>query len=250
MCSIQIILGLTTSMNLKLEQLDVKIAFLHGDIDEEIFMEQPEGFKVKGKENVVCKLKTSLYGLKRAPRQWYKEFDYFMMSQEYKRTFATPCVYVWRFPDDKFIILLLYVDDMMIVGQDVDMIEKLKRELSKTFDMKELGSAKCILGMEILGDMKTCKMWLSQEINIEQMLERFNMKNSNPVSTLLIGHFKLSKRLFLSMDNEKGKMSVILYSSAVGSLMYAMVCTRPNIFHAVGVVRRFLANPVKHTRRQ
>ena len=84
-----------------------------------------------------------------------------MMSQEYKRTFANPCVYVRRFPNDKFIILLLYVDDMLIVGQDADMIQKLKMELSKTFDMKDLGSAKCILGMEILRDRKTGKLWLS-----------------------------------------------------------------------------------------
>ena len=103
-------------MNLELEQLNVKTTFLHGGLDEEILMEDLEGFKVKGKENMVCKLKKSLYGLKQAPRQWYKKFDSFMMSQEYKKTFAYPCVYVWRFPDDKFIILLIYVDDMMIVG--------------------------------------------------------------------------------------------------------------------------------------
>ena len=84
-----------------------------------------------------------------------------MMSQEYKRTFTDPCVYVRRFPNDKFIILLLYVDDMLIVGQDADMIQKLKMKLSKTFDMKDLGSAKCILGMEILRDRKAGKLWLS-----------------------------------------------------------------------------------------
>ena len=116
MCSILVILGLATSMNLELESLDVKTTFLHGDLDEEIFMEQPKGFKVKGKENMVCKLKKSLYELKQAPRQWYKKFDSFMMSQEYKRTFIDLCVYVRRFPDDKFIIILLYVDDMLIVG--------------------------------------------------------------------------------------------------------------------------------------
>ena len=81
-----------------------------------------------------------------------------MLSQEYKRTFADPCVHVRRFHDDTFIILLLYVDDMLIVGQDADMIHKLKMELLKTFDMKDLGSAKRILGMEILRDRKACKM--------------------------------------------------------------------------------------------
>ena len=110
-------------------------------------------------------------------------------------TFADPCVYVRIFHDDKFIILLLYVDDMLIVGQDADIIQKLKMELSKTFDMKDLGSVKRILGMEILRDRKAGKLWLSQERYIEWMLERFNMKNSKPVSTPLAGHFKLSKRL-------------------------------------------------------
>ena len=79
-------------------------------------MEQPEGFKVKGKENMVCKLKKSLYELNQVPRQWYKKFDSFMTSQKYKRTFVDPCVHVRRFLDDKFIILLLYVDDILIVG--------------------------------------------------------------------------------------------------------------------------------------
>ena len=80
MCSIRVILGLVASMNLELEQLDVKTTFLYGDLDEEIFMEQPKGFKVKRKENMVCKLKKSLYGLKQAPQQWPKKFDSFMMS--------------------------------------------------------------------------------------------------------------------------------------------------------------------------
>ena len=229
LCSIRIILGLAASMNLELEQLDVKTTFLHGDLDEEIFMEQLEGFKVKWKENMVCKLKKSLYGLKQAPRKWYKKFESFMMSQEYKRTFADPCVYVRRFHDDKFIILLLYVDDMLMMVQDADMIQKLKRELSKMFDMKDLGSAKRILGMEILQDKKAGKLWLSQERYIERMLVRFNMKNSKPVSKPLASHFKLSKRLYPSTKKEKGEMLSIPYTSKVGSLMYAMVCTCPDI---------------------
>ena len=179
---------------------------------------------------MVYKLKKTLYGLKQAPRQWYKKFDSFMMSQEYKRTFVDPCVYVRRFPDDIFIILLLYVDDMLIMGQDADMIQKLKMELSKTFYMKDLGSTKRILGMEILRDRKTGKLWLSQERYIERMLERFNMKNSKPVSTPLAGHFKLNKRLCPYTEKEKGEMSVIPYSSVVGNLMYATVKDKKIVF--------------------
>jgi Reverse transcriptase (RNA-dependent DNA polymerase) len=83
MTSIRVVLGLVADLDLELEQLDVKIAFLHGDLEEEIYMVQPEGFEVKGKYNMVCKLKKSLYGLKQAPRQWYKKFDSFMMSHGY-----------------------------------------------------------------------------------------------------------------------------------------------------------------------
>ena len=245
MTSIRTVLGLAASLDLELEQLDVKTAFLHGDLHEEIYMEQPEGFEEKGKEKLVCRLKKSLYGLKQAPRQWYRKFDSFMTSNGYKRTSADPCVYFRKFPDGNFIILLLYVDDMLIVGQDAERISTLKKDLSKSFDMKDLGPAKQILGMEIARDRKAGKLWLSQEKYIERVLERFNMKHAKPVSTPLASHFKLSKRVCPTTEKEKASMSSIPYSSAVGSLMYAMVCTRPDIAHSVGLVSRYLSNPGK-----
>ena len=116
MSSIQVILGLTASLDLEFEQMDVKIAFLHGDLEEEIYMVHPEGFEEKGKEHMVCRLKKSPYGLKQALRQWYKKFDSFMVGHGYTRIDADHCVYVRQFPNGKFIILLLYVDDMLIVG--------------------------------------------------------------------------------------------------------------------------------------
>ncbi|GKV32108.1 hypothetical protein SLEP1_g40737 [Rubroshorea leprosula] len=245
MSSIRVVLGLAASMNLELEQLDVKTAFLHGDLHEEICMDQPEGFEEQGKEHMVCKLKKSLYGLKQAPRQWYKKFDSFMMNHGYQRTNADPCVYIRLFPDGNFIILLLYVDDMLILGQDVEKICRLKEELSKSFDMKDLGPAKQILGMAITLDRKAGKLSLSQEKYVERMLERFNMKHAKPVSTPLANHFKLSKQSCPTTKEEKEKMSSIPYSSTIGSLMYAMVCTQPDIAHTVGVVSRFLSDPGK-----
>ena len=103
MSSIQVVLGLVASLDLELEQLDVKIAFLIDDLKEEIYMDQLEGFKVKGKEHMVCKLKKSLYGLKQAPRQWYKKFDSFMVGHKYMRTNADHCVYVRKFSNGKFV---------------------------------------------------------------------------------------------------------------------------------------------------
>ena len=102
-------------MNLEVEQLDVKTAFLHGDLEEEIYMQQPEGFVKRGKEHLVCRLKKSLYGLKQAPRQWYRKFDSFMTDQGYHKTQADHCVFVKKFEGADFLILLMYVDDMLIV---------------------------------------------------------------------------------------------------------------------------------------
>ena len=114
--SIQVVLGLVASMNLEIEQLDVKIAFLNGDLEEEIYMLQSEGFEVKGKQHMVCRLKKILYGLKQAPRHWHKKFDSFMMNHGYQKKVADHCVYIRKFLDDKLIILLLYANDMLIVG--------------------------------------------------------------------------------------------------------------------------------------
>ena len=223
----------------------MKTAFLYSDLKEEIYMDQPEGFKVKGKEHMVCKLIKSLYGLKQAPRQWYKKFDSFMVGHGYTRTNADHCVYVRKFPNGKFVILLLYVDDMLIVRQDAGVIGNLKKDLCKSFDMKDLSLARQILGMQILRDGKSKELWLLQEKYIERVLERFNMKHVKLVSTPLGAHFKLRNKSCSSSKKEKKDIASTIYSSAVGSLMYAMVCTQPDIAHAVGVVSRFMVNPDK-----
>jgi transposase InsO family protein len=243
MSSIRVVLSLAASLDLEIEQMDVKTAFLHGDLEEEIYMEQPEGFRVKGKEDYVCQLKKSLYGLKQAPRQWYKKFESVMEEQGYRKTTSDHCVFVQKFPDGDFIILLLYVDDMLIVGMNSLRIDRLKKQLSQSFAMKDLGPAKQILGVRIQRSRKDKKLFISQEQYIEKVLERFNMNNAKVVSSPLATHFKLSTKQSPSTDEEKEDMERIPYASAVGSLMYAMVCTRPDIAHAVGVVSRFLSDP-------
>lgn len=245
MSSIRVVLGLAASLDLEVEQMDVKTAFLHGELEEEIYMEQPEGFEVKGKEDYVCKLKKSLYGLKQAPRQWYKKFESVMGEQGYRKTTSDHCVFFQKFSDGDFIILLLYVDDMLIIGKNASRINQLKKQLSKSFAMKDLGPAKQILGIRITRDRNARKLWLSQEKYIEKVLRRFNMDNAKAVSSPLANHFRLSSKQSPSTEKEKASMQRVPYASAVGSLMYAMVCTRPDIAHAVGVVSRFLSNPGK-----
>ena len=100
MSSIRIALSLVARLNLEVEQLDVKTVVLHGDLEEEIYMQQPEGFEVKEKENLVCKLKKGLHRLKQAPRLWYKKFDSFMMSHGYNKTTSYHCVFTRKFYDD------------------------------------------------------------------------------------------------------------------------------------------------------
>ncbi|KAG8483625.1 hypothetical protein CXB51_023496 [Gossypium anomalum] len=243
--SIRALLGIVAMHDLELEQLDIKAAFLHGELEEDIYMQQPEGFTVSEKEDYVCLLKKSLYGLKQSPRQWYKRFDSFMTFHDFKRSSFDSCVYFKKNSDGSFVYLLLYVDNMLIAAKDKGEIRKVKAQLSEEFEMKYLGPAKKILGMEILRDRKVSKLYLSQKGYIEKVLCRFNMQSVKPVSTPLAAHFRLSSALFPQSDDEIEYMSHVPYSSAVGSLMYAMVCSRLDLSCAVSAVSRYMANPGK-----
>ena len=121
------------------------MTFLHSDLDEEIYMRPPEGFEEKGKEELVCKVQKSLYGLKQAPRQWYKKVDNFMKRSEFDICEADQCCYFKRL-EDSYVILLIYVDDMLIVCANLHENDELKKRLAKEFAMKDLGAAKQILG--------------------------------------------------------------------------------------------------------
>ena len=174
--TIRLVLKIVAAENLHLEQLDVKTAFLHGDLEEELYMRQPEGFIKEDRKNLVCRLKKSLYGLKQAPRQWYKKFDSFMSSHGFTRCQADHCCHFKKI-DNNFIILLLYVDDMLVVGSNMQEIVNLKLKLSKQFEMKDLGAAKQILGMRIKRDTNSRTLLLSQDKYINKVLSKFNMQN-------------------------------------------------------------------------
>ena len=128
--------------DLELEQLNVKTTFLHGELEEDIYMQQPKGFVVEGKEDHVCLLKKSLYSLKQSSRQWYKRFDSFMVGSGYSRSSYDRCVYFRKTHDGSFIYLLIYVDIMLIATKNMSDIEELKKQLNRVFEMKDLGAAK------------------------------------------------------------------------------------------------------------
>ncbi|KAK9083162.1 hypothetical protein Scep_029633 [Stephania cephalantha] len=172
--SLRIIMALVAHYNLELHQMDVKTAFLNGDLEEEVYMDQPEGFLTTGKENLVCKLKKSIYGLKQASRQWYIKFNNTITSYGFVENTVDRCIYM-KISGSKFIILVLYVDDILLVANDVAMLHDVKRFLSINFEMKDMGEASYVIGIEIFRDRSQGLLGLSQKGYINKVLERFQM---------------------------------------------------------------------------
>lgn len=243
--SICVLLAMVAHQDLELEQLDVKISFLHRELEEDIYMTQPDGFQDPEKEDYVCKLKKSLYGLKQSPRQWYKRFDGFMIKIVYNRSPYDCCVYHSKLKNGSYIYLVLYVDDMLIAAENKSDIQRLKGLLSAKFEMKDLGAAKKILGMEIYRDRNQKTLFVSQKGYTQKILSRFGMSNAKPLDTPCASNIHLSVAFAPKSVEEKEYMSQVPYASAVGSLMYAMVCTRPDLAHAVSVISRFMSQPGK-----
>ncbi|GJY70606.1 zinc finger, CCHC-type containing protein [Tanacetum coccineum] len=207
---------------------------LNGDLDEEIYMKQPEGFVVPGHESKVCKLKKSLYGLKQAPKQWHQKFDDVVLSNGFSLNQADKCVYSKFDASGKGVIICLYVDDMLIFGTDQDQVNKTKEFLSSNFDMKDLGEAEVILGIRIKRGNNGIS--ISQSHYIEKILTKFNFANCSPVYTPVDPTVKFQ-------PNKGTPMFQLEYSRAIGCLMYAMISTRPDIAFFVGKLSRYTSNP-------
>lgn len=148
--SIRLVLALVANPNMHLNKIDVKSTFLHGNIEEEIYMEQLEEFNDTGHGRLICKLKRSLYGLKKIPSQWYKHLDSYMLWNGYKRCDYDCCVYVRSLDDGFFIFLLLYVDDMLVATNHLHDTNELKTKLDKEFDMNDLGVVKSIFTIHVI----------------------------------------------------------------------------------------------------
>lgn len=243
--SIRFVLSAVVHFDMELQQMDVKTAFLHGFLEETIYMEQPEGYEDKEHPEKVCLLKRSLYGLKQSPRQWNQRFDQFMLKNQYSRSEFDSCVYYKELREGEFVYLLLYVDDILIASKNKRYVDELKSLLSSEFEMKDLGQAKKILGMEITRDRARGVLTISQEGYIHKVLGNFGMEQAKAVGTPLGTHFNLKAATDIQIREQAESMKKIPYQSAVGSLMYSMICTRPDLAFAVGMVCRYMSNPIK-----
>eukprot|EP00253_Pinus_taeda_P034807 PITA_34807 len=207
--TVRAVLSIAAQKKWKIYQIDVKSAFLNGVLKEEVYIEQPLGYEKKGQEHKVCRLNKSLYGLKQAPRAWYSRIDSYLLESEFDKCEGEPTVYI-KEKDGKILIVVLYVDDVIFTGIEVDQNEN--------------------------------GIFISQAKYVNEVLGRFNMQECKAAITPTVMGLKLSKE-----DSSKD-FDPSLYKSIVGSLMY-LTATRTDIMFAVSLISRFMESP-KEAQRQ
>jgi elongation factor P hydroxylase len=222
--------ALTIGVNLgmKIHQMDVRNAFLNGDLDEVIFLRCPQGFSAP--PGHCLRLKKSIYGLKQAPRVWYGELSSFFESINFVPLVADPCLFISKDPEWQCLVHV-YVDDMAIISHDVDRFKKL---VNARFMMDDLGPASSLLGMKI--SHFDGFITLSQHHHIDELLKEYNLVNARSVP---------NTRLISASDEEIAQLAAlnVNYRRAIGSLNYISVATRPDISFAVSQLSQHLKNP-------
>ena len=204
--SIRILLAVAASLDY--EQMDVKTTFLNDSLEEDIYMQQPEGFIARGQEHMACKLQRSIYGLKQASRTWNIRFDQAITLYDFEKSLDEPCVYK-RIQGTKVVFLVLYVDDILLIEIDMEVLSSVKGWMQKKFDMKDLGEGNYILGIKLLRDRKNKVLALSQALYIDKILARFSMEISKK-GTLPFRHgVHLSKEQSPKTLEQKERMSRI-----------------------------------------
>lgn len=238
--TIRAVLALAAHYDLEVEQMDVITAFLNGDLKDEIYMEIPEGLRTSKNSGMVCKLRKSLYGLKQSPRQWYaKIHQYLTKDLRLCCSINDPCLYV-RKTSSGILIVCLYVDDLLIVGNSKPEIAAIKGELSKRFEMKDLGPAKVMLGIEITRDRLNRKLIITQHEYTHEILRRFRMEECRTVST------PMDKSTLMELDTDGAPVpGNVPYRQAIGSLIYLVSCTRPDLAFTVRRLSQYLESPRK-----
>ena len=231
MTSIRAFIQIAAEYGLSISQMDVKTAFLNAPIDCDIYVQQPQGYEKPG--GLVCKLKKSLYGLKQSGRNWNNTLHQFFTANELAQSRVDPCVY-FRKSDNSFIaIVVVWVDDLIIGARDSSLMEEIKSLLKSRFRMKDLGPLKYFLGIEFVQENGAIK--LSQTRYIKKLLGKFGMLDSRPRATPCE-----AKPEIVNADSHPLNVK---YREVVGSLIYLMTCTRPDISWTVTRLSQKLENP-------
>jgi hypothetical protein len=240
--SLRTLMAIANEENMHVHQMDVKTAFLNGDLDEDVYMEQPEGLEREDNPNKVWKLRKALYGLKQAPRAWNKRLNEFLERQGFCRSLYDTAVYV-RGEGKGKVILAVYVDDLLVLSKDLIAVEKVKGLLHSEFEMVDFGEAESILGVQITRNRESGWLELDQRRYVQVVLDRFSMTNCRGVVTPLESNVKYSKNQEATTEDEVKKMESVPYKEAIGSLMYLMVCTRPDLAASIQVFAKYMQNP-------
>jgi hypothetical protein len=184
--SIRTIIALAASMGWKLHQMDVKTAFLNGEIEKEVYIEQPEGFVIHEQKSHVCRLKKAIYGLKQGPCAWYKKMDGFLMSLGFSKSVANPNLY-YHIVGDECLILVLCVDDLFLTGSE-RLIDECKRALTSEFEMKDMGMMHYFFRLEVW--QRTDEIFLSQKKYRVEILKKFDMRDYKSMPTPMVMDLK------------------------------------------------------------
>lgn len=231
--TLRVLLAEVAAQDLDLHQLDIKTAFLNGELEEDIYMVQPPGYE-QGGSDISCHLKKSLYGLKQAPRAWFTKLKFELEEKGLKSSEADPALFI-MIKENMKTFVLVYVDDILIAGSQ-DNIKEVKRILQDKFDVKDLGEATFYLGMEITRDRQVKTLVISQKRYIHDLLIKYDMKEVKTRSVPLDASIKLSANDGEALNDTK-------YSELVGGLLYLSVYTRPDIAQAVGALARYMSRP-------
>lgn len=231
--TVHVLLALAAQRGWEVYQLDVKSAFLHGELKEEVFVQQPEGFVKKGEEDKVYKLKKALYGLKQAPRAWYNKIEAYFAKENFERCSSEHTLFTKK-NECNILIVSLYVNDLIFTGNNRSMCDEFKSSMKLDFDITDLGNMRHFLGIEVI----QCEtgIFICQRRYTQEVLARFNMGSSNSIRNPIVPGTILSK------DEDGTEVDATMFKQVIGSLMYLTV-TRPNLMFGVSLMSRFMANP-------
>ena len=236
--SIRTLVQFAVQNDLLIHQMDVKAAYLNAEIDCELYVQQPEGYVVKSRSGkpLVLKLKKSLYGLKQSGRNWNSKLHTYLTKQGFVQSLADPCVYTIH--SGVHAIIIVWVDDIIIAASNKSFMKEIKTNLSLAFQMKDFGTLSWFLGIEFIHEDNTVYMTQKQYIN--KMLDKFGMTDCKPKHTPSDANLiKFCSEIAVPADER-------LYREIVGSLIYVMTATRPDLCYIVTKLSQYMSQPTQN----